>query len=137
MAYFIFTKTILEGKSIKVFNNGKMKRDFTYIDDIVGGVLAGLEYKGNSEVFNLGNDQPVSLMDFIGVLEDQLGKLSKKELSPIQPGDVVETWADIDSARRELGFTPRTDIKSGLEQFVNWFKNDYLTLNRQPQGVFS
>lgn len=137
MAYFMFTKAILEGEPIKVFNHGQMTRDFTYIDDIVAGVLASLEYKGEVKVFNLGNDQPISLLDFIGALENQLGKKAVKKLLPMQPGDVAETWAEIEAARQELGYQPKTDIRQGLERFINWFKNDYVKLGVQLQGAMS
>lgn len=128
MAYFLFTKAILEGRPIKVFNHGQMKRDFTYIDDIVSGILASLDYQGGEDIFNLGNDRPVNLLEFIRAIEAQLGIKAKTELLPLEPGDVPETWANIDSARRELGFFPKIEIQSGLTQFISWFKKDYLKL---------
>ncbi|MBI5139843.1 MAG: GDP-mannose 4,6-dehydratase [Candidatus Vogelbacteria bacterium] len=137
MAYFAFTRAILADKPIKVYNHGNMKRDFTYVNDIVGGVLAALEYSGQCEIFNLGNDRTVSLEDFIAYLEKYLGRQAIKQMLPIQPGDIPETWADIDSAKKELGYQPKTDIKQGLELFVNWFKNDYMNLNAQLQGAKS
>lgn len=145
MAYFSFTKAILEGRPIKVFNEGKLKRDFTYVDDIVEGVVRVLARPATPDpdwdaadpnpasssapyrVYNIGNHQPVELMRFIAVLETCLGREAKKEMLPMQPGDVYETYADIDALARETGFTPSTSLESGLAQFVDWYSNYYNT----------
>lgn len=121
MAYYSFTKDILAGKSIKIFNNGQMKRDFTYIDDIVDGVIASIDYQGKTAVFNLGNHQPAELSSMIALLEKAIGKSAVKEYLPMQQGDVVETYADIDESTRELGFLPKTSLESGLNSFVDWY----------------
>ncbi len=143
MAYFSFTRAILEEKPIKVFNYGKMKRDFTYIDDIVEGIVRLIDLvpgpdpqwdgerpdPGRSyapyRIYNIGNNQPVELMYFIRLLEQALGKEAKKELLPMQPGDVLETFADIDDLEREVGFRPGTSIEEGIGKFVNWYKKYY------------
>jgi UDP-glucuronate 4-epimerase len=122
MAYFSFSRAIVEDRPIRVFNHGKMRRDFTFIDDIVSGIRASLNYTGSEDVFNLGNDQPVGLLEFIGLLEKFLGKKAQKEFLPMQAGDVVETWADIGPARKELGYDPKTGVEQGLEKFVQWFR---------------
>ncbi len=125
MALFIFTKAIMEGSPIKVFNHGKMRRDFTYIDDIVAGILASLANPFEYEIFNLGNSTTVPLMDFIATLEEYLGVDAEKEFLPLQPGDVVETAADITKAREMLGFDPKIDIKEGIKRFVEWYREYY------------
>ncbi len=143
MAYYSFTRAILEGSPIKVFNYGKMKRDFTYIDDIVEGVMRLVDRipepdpQWNGErpdpgrsyapyrIYNIGNNQPVELLYFIRVLERALGKEAPKELLPMQPGDVVETYADIDDLAREVGFRPQTGIEEGIEKFVEWYREFY------------
>jgi len=122
MAYFSFTKAILGGQPIKVYNHGKMKRDFTYVDDIVSGVVAALSYDSQYAIFNLGNDKTVSLEEFIACLEEYLGKKANKQLLPIQPGDIVETWADIKAARDKLGYQPKADIRFGLKKFIDWYR---------------
>ncbi|WP_420559625.1 NAD-dependent epimerase [Tepidicaulis sp.] len=131
MAYFSFTKNIMEGKPIRVFNHGKMRRDFTYIDDIVAGVVAALDNPPEAaeespphRVFNLGNNKPVALMDFITTLEGLIGKKSEWIYEPMQDGDVVETYADIERAKAALGYAPATDIEEGLSRFVSWY-TDY------------
>ncbi|ACK67828.1 NAD-dependent epimerase/dehydratase [Rippkaea orientalis PCC 8801] len=134
MAYFMFTKAILAGEPIKVFNNGKMKRDFTYIDDIVEGIIRvmnripnpleselGVPYK----VYNIGNNQPVELLKFIEILETCLGKKAIKNFLPMQPGDVPMTYADIDDLMKDVGFRPDTPLEIGLEQFVCWYQTYY------------
>ena len=135
MAYFLFTKAIMEGSPIKVFNHGKMKRDFTYIDDIVEGIVRvsdkipqGSELNNNvpAKVYNIGNNQPVQLMTFIEVLEKCIGKKAIKEFLPMQPGDVPMTYADIDDLIKDVGFSPRTSIEEGLDKFVKWY-NPYYT----------
>lgn len=143
MAYFSFTKNIVEGQTIKVFNHGEMMRDFTYIDDIVDGVVALLEQPPQAnpnwdfehpmasssyapyKIYNIGNNQPVKLMDFIETLEKHLGIEAKKEFLPMQPGDVQATYADIDDLQQATGFTPSTSIDDGLKKFVDWFKTYY------------
>ena len=136
MAVFSFTKAILEGKPIDVFNHGKMQRDFTYIDDIVEGVLLvadrppapGEESSPSSapyKLYNIGNHQPVELMKVIEVLERCLGKSVRKNMLPLQPGDVLATFADVDDLMRDTGFRPATPIEVGLERFVRWYQSYY------------
>ena len=143
MAYFVFTKAILAGRPINVFNHGKMRRDLTYIDDIVEGMVrvvdrpaepnrtwsgdqpdpgsSGAPYK----LYNIGNNQPVELLRFIEVLEDQLGVKAVKNMLPLQPGDVPETYADVDDLVRDVGFRPSTPIEVGIERFVTWYRSYY------------
>ncbi len=130
MAYFGFTKAIVEGTPIRVFNHGNLERDFTFIDDIVAGVLAvcdtpPTELSTPFRLLNLGNHQPVKLSDFISTLEGLLGQEAQKESVGMQPGDVYRTAANIDAARELVGFTPSTDLASGLEQFVAWYRRYY------------
>ncbi|NUM25104.1 MAG: NAD-dependent epimerase/dehydratase family protein [Candidatus Buchananbacteria bacterium] len=125
MAYFLFTKSILSSEEIKVFNQGKMKRDFTYIDDIVAGVVKALDRVAGYEIINLGNNQPITLEEFIGVIENELGKTAKKKYDDRQPGDVIETYADITKAKRVLDWQPSTSIKAGLKKFIGWYKSYY------------
>ena len=124
MAMWLFIEAMKAGKPIKVFNNGDMRRDFTYIDDIVAGVEAALmtEGIGPYDIFNLGNHLGEDLMDMIGILEREVGVVAEKEFLPMQPGDVKETYADIDKARRLLGFDPKTPIKEGIPKFVEWYE---------------
>jgi UDP-glucuronate 4-epimerase len=126
MAAYLFTRAILAGQPIKVFNQGRMARDFTYIDDIVAGILAAHDRPPSEEVphriYNLGNHRPERLLDFIEVIERLLGRTAAKELLPLQPGDVPESFADIEAARRDLGFDPQTTIEVGLARFVEWYK---------------
>lgn len=124
MAYWSFTQAMLAGKSIPVFNHGKMRRDFTYIDDIVSGVKAALFTPGLSpyEVLNLGNHNAENLMDMIETLASALGVKPKMELLPMQPGDVPATYADITRAETKLGFRPTTSIAQGLPKFVTWYR---------------
>jgi UDP-glucuronate 4-epimerase len=124
MAYWLFAEAMMRGQSIKVFNHGQMKRDFTYITDIVGGVKAALFADGLEpyEVFNLGNNTPENLMDFIQTLAGALGVEPQMELLPMQPGDVPVTFADVSKARKKLGYVPKTPISEGLRQFVEWFR---------------
>jgi len=124
MAYWLFTDAMLQNKPIKVFNHGDMKRDFTYIDDIVQGVKAALFADGldQYEIFNLGNNQPELLMDMIQYLGDALGVDPQMEMLPMQPGDVPITYADIDKAKTKLGYQPTIGLKTGLGQFVEWFR---------------
>jgi UDP-glucuronate 4-epimerase len=125
MALFLFTEAILKNKPIKVYNHGRMKRDFTYIDDIVDGTLAALDRPFPYEVFNLGNSNVIGLLDFIRVIEEGLGKKAKKEMLPIQPGDVPETSADIQKSRDMLGFNPKTSINEGVGKFLTWYREYY------------
>ena len=132
MAYYLFTKAILEGQPIRVFNKGEMRRDFTYIDDIVAGVLAALDRPPEAaggrpphRLYNLGNHRSEDLMRFIEVLEQACGREAQKEFAAMQPGDVKETYADIAPARRDLGFDPKTTIDDGLPRFVAWYRERY------------
>ncbi len=125
MALFLFTEAILKNKPIKVYNHGRMKRDFTYIDDIVDGTMAALDRPFPYEVFNLGNSKVIELLDFIRVIEEGLGKKAKKEMLPMQPGDVPETSADIQRSRDMLGFSPKTSIKEGVGKFLTWYRDYY------------
>jgi UDP-glucuronate 4-epimerase len=127
MALFIFTKAILNGQPIEVYNHGKMKRDFTYIDDIVQGVLASLDRPVPYAVYNLGNSRTVELLYFIECIEKSLGKESEKKLLPMQPGDVAETYADISESQKDLGFLPTTRIEEGIEHFIRWYRSYYGT----------
>ena len=120
MAYYSFTEAILEGRTIPVFNQGKMRRDFTYIDDITRGTAAALDYEGGFELFNLGNNRVEELMDMISLLEKHLGKKAHIDFKPMQLGDVKETYADIEKAKNLLGFHPRTSLETGLKRFVQW-----------------
>jgi UDP-glucuronate 4-epimerase len=128
MAAYLFTRAILAGEPIKVFNEGRMARDFTYIDDIVAGTVAAHDRPPAASdevphrIYNLGNHRPEKLLDFIAVIERALGRTAIKELLPLQPGDVPETSADIETSRRDLGFEPTTTIEVGLARFVNWYK---------------
>jgi UDP-glucuronate 4-epimerase len=143
MAPFLFTKAILAGKSIDVFNYGKMQRDFTYVDDIVEGIIkvmhkvptpnpdwTGTEpdpasSKAPYRIYNIGNNQPIELMHFIETLEKCLGIEAKKNLLPIQPGDVPTTYADVSDLTRDVGFKPDTSIEVGVERFVDWYRAYY------------
>lgn len=132
MSAFIFTKAILEGKEMPVFNKGNMRRNFTYIDDIVAGTLACLyqgqrteKGQGQHRVYNIGNDRSEALMDFIATLESLLGKKANIRFEPMQPGDVPETIADIQATQATFGFRPETHIKVGLKKFVDWYKDYY------------
>ena len=131
MAYMIFARKILAGEPIDVFGEGQMGRDFTYVDDIVSGVIASLDNPPSADgqlphrVFNLGNDTPERLGDFIGHIERLLGVEAKRNLLPMQLGDVRETWADISFARTELGYDPKTSLAEGLGHFVDWYKEFY------------
>ncbi len=125
MAYFKFTNKIVKGELIDIYNNGDMKRDFTYIDDIIKGVIESLNTKFDYEIFNLGNNKAVNLLDFVSMLEEKLGIKAKKNMKPMQIGDMYETCADISKSEKMLGFKPKTDIDSGLQKFVDWFKKYY------------
>jgi UDP-glucuronate 4-epimerase len=143
MALFLFTRAILAGKPIQVFNHGKMMRDFTYIDDIIEGVTRVMEKPaapspdwsgdrpdpgtsyGPYRIYNIGNNQPVELLEFISTLEECLGIEAKKELLPMQPGDVPATYADIEDLSRDFGFRPKTPLKEGIARFVQWYREYY------------
>ena len=126
MSAFIFTKAILSDKKIPVFNHGDMRRNFTYIEDIVDGVISCLFSSGlKSNVYNLGNNRSEALMDFIHELEKQLGKQANIDFQPMQPGDVKETIADISASQRDFGFTPKINISQGLKNFIVWYKEYY------------
>ncbi len=124
MATFIFTKNIYEGRKIDVFNNGKMKRDFTYVTDIVDGIFGAvkLKKKFKHRIYNLGNNNPEVLMNFINTIEKTVGKKAKKRYLPIQPGDVKETYAEIKESTIDLKFKPKVNIKEGIPNFVDWYK---------------
>lgn len=133
MAYFLFARAISEDRPIKVFNNGDLYRDFTYVDDIVDGIIRLIdnsivlrqEAKPSFKVYNIGNNQPEKLMDFIKYLEDSMGKEAKKEFYPMQPGDVYRTYADVTDLESDIEFKPNTSLKRGLEYFVDWYKEYY------------
>jgi len=126
MAFWKFTKNILLGKPIEVYNYGNMERDFTYISDIVSGIYASIEYdKSGYEIFNLGNDRPVNLEYAISLIEKYTGKKAIKKYLPIQSGDVPRTWADLTKTRKELGYEPKVPIEEGLKRFVEWFMNNW------------
>ena len=125
MAAYLFTRAILAGEPIQVFNEGRMARDFTYIDDIVAGIAAAADRPGaigEHRIYNLGNHRPEQLLDFIGVLERLLGRMAIKRLLPMQLGDVPASYADIETARRDLGFEPQVTIETGLAAFVEWYR---------------
>lgn len=125
MALFLFTDAILNNRPIDVFNHGDMKRDFTYIDDIVEGTLNALDRPFPYEIFNLGNSDTVELNEFIRIIEDELGMTAEKNFLPMQPGDVPETSADIERSRKMLDFNPRTSIKEGIRAFLRWYREYY------------
>jgi len=143
MALFLFTKAILEGKPIEVFNNGNMQRDFTYVDDIVEGVVRVIDspsagnpgWSGRQpdpgtsvapyRVYNIGNSRPVKLLDFIEAIEDALGKMAVKNFLPMQPGDVPATWADVSDLAADFGYQPSTPVEEGIRRFVEWYRGYY------------
>lgn len=137
MAYWIFTEKILRGEPIRVFNHGDMRRDFTYIDDIVRGVCACIlqgpgplnDLARPHKIYNIGNNRPVQLLDMIETLERLLGREADKQFEPMQPGDVPETYADIDAIGTDFGFKPTTDLATGLEKFVTWYQDTYIAQN--------
>lgn len=122
MAYYRFTRAICEGKPIQVFNRGLMRRDFTYIDDIVRGTAAAVDLGAACEVFNLGNNRPIDLLYLIQLLEEALGKKAIKELLPMQPGEVTETFADIEKSSRILNFYPKVPLEEGILRFIDWYQ---------------
>lgn len=127
MAMFLFTDAIINEKPIKVFNQGNLSRDFTYIDDIVEGVYATLTVPQSKQysLYNIGNGQPVKLMDFIEAIEQTLDKKAKKQMLPMQPGDVEKTWADTEALEQDFNYKPTTEIKEGIQNFVDWYKGYY------------
>ena len=132
MAYFSFTQKIIKGETIKIFNDGDMYRDFTYVDDIVKGIENMLcnppeadENGDRATVYNIGNNSPEKLMYFIETLEKALGKTARKEFLPMQPGDVYQTYADVTPLIEKYGFKPSTSIEDGLAKFVEWYKEYY------------
>ena len=125
MAYFSFTQKILNKQPIKVFNNGNMKRDFTYIDDIVCGIKFALNNNYQCEIFNLGNNKSEKLMNFINQIEKELNIKAIIEFLPMQAGDMYETYADISKSNKMLGYHPNTSINKGIKEFIDWYKNYY------------
>lgn len=143
MALFLFTKAILEGKTIDVFNNGKMKRDFTYVDDIVEGIFRLMDHPPTEnknwdadnpdsatsfapyQLFNIGNNSPVELMDYIGAIEEKLGIEAKKNFLPLQIGDVPATYADVTALEEKVGYRPSTSVREGVGKFIDWYKEYY------------
>lgn len=144
MALFIFTKAISEGKPVQVFNNGEMERDFTYIDDIIEGIyriLMNNPPEGNPDwqkmaqepsssiapyrIYNIGNNNPVRLMDFVNAIENHLGKKAVIEYKPMQPGDVAKTWAETKDLKKDFMYKPDTSVDMGIEHFINWYKRYY------------
>lgn len=129
MAMFLFTDAILNDKPIKVFNNGNLSRDFTFIDDIIEGVVATLlierKEKTNYSLYNIGNSKPVQLLDFIKAIEETTGKIAKQELCSMQAGDVERTWAEVDSLQKDFQYKPNTPIQKGVDEFVKWYKHFY------------
>jgi UDP-glucuronate 4-epimerase len=122
MAYFRFAQQITSGVPIQLFNNGQMRRDFTYIDDIIKGTLAALDLGAPCEIFNLGNSRPVELVQMIDLLESALGKKAVRESLPMQPGEVLETYADIEKSRKILGYSPSVPLEVGIPKFVEWYQ---------------
>jgi UDP-glucuronate 4-epimerase len=140
MALFLFTKNIIEGKPIKLFNNGHHMRDFTYIDDIVDGIIRASDdiAKPNADwnsddpdpatsnapfrIFNIGNSQPVALSDYVEAIEAAVGKTAIRELLPLQPGDVPNTFADVSEITTSVGYRPRTSVREGVANFVRWYR---------------
>jgi UDP-glucuronate 4-epimerase len=130
MAMFLFTDAILNNKPIKVFNQGKLSRDFTYIDDIIEGVVSTLLHTHDSneiyELHNIGNSKPIDLLEFIKEIEKHTGKKAIKDFYPMQPGDVEKTWADVDELVKKYNYKPKTDVSLGVENFISWYKSYYI-----------
>ena len=125
MALFLFTKAILDERPIDIYNFGNMKRDFTYVSDIVDGTISALDTPFRYELFNLGNSRNVALMELISIIEEELGREAEKNFLPLQPGDVPETYADIEKTRKILGFDPKTPVREGVKAFIKWYKDYY------------
>ncbi len=123
MAYYRFTRQICDGQPIQVFNHGEMKRDFTYIDDIVQGTMAAIDLGASYEIFNLGNNRPIALLYLIQLLEEALGKRAVKQMLPMQAGEVTETFADIEKSQQMLNFHPAVSLEEGILHFIDWFKH--------------
>lgn len=123
MATWIFTNKIVNDEPIEVYNNGDMWRDFTYIDDIITGVVSVMDSCEGCSVYNIGNNKPENLLHFISIIEDCLGKKANKILKPMQPGDVPKTWADITEMKAKFNYTPTTDIEEGIPKFIEWYKD--------------
>jgi UDP-glucuronate 4-epimerase len=142
MAMFLFTDAMIKGKPINVFNNGQMERDFTYIDDIVDGVIRILEKDTQDrpktsekyKIYNIGNNNSVKLLDFIEEIENNLNVKAKKNMLPMQPGDVSATWANVDDLIKDYGYRPNTPIKKGVSNFISWFKKFYQIKGIETQG---
>ncbi|MBS7811266.1 NAD-dependent epimerase/dehydratase family protein [Roseococcus pinisoli] len=125
MAYWLFTDAMLKGQPIKLFNEGRMMRDFTYVDDIVTGILAALDHApaaGTHRTYNIGNSRPEQLLDMVAFLEEALGVKAERVLLPMQPGDVPGTFADVSAMKRDFGWEPVTDLRTGLGRFVAWWR---------------
>ena len=151
MALFIFTKSILEGRPIDIYNHGRMRRDFTYVDDIVEGIVRVAEripqpnpqWSGELlgpgissapyRIYNIGNHDPVELKEFIAILEDKLGRKAQRNLLPMQQGDVPATFADVADFERDIGFRPKTPLREGIGRFVDWYLDYYGS--REPVGT--
>ena len=143
MSMLLFTRAILEGKPIKLYNEGKLKRDYTYIDDIVEGILRVMDHKAEPDsswdgehpdpssssapyrIYNIGNNTPIRLTRYIEILEECLGVEAKKELLPLQPGDVIASWADVGDIARDMGYHPATPVEVGVPRFVEWYREFY------------
>jgi UDP-glucuronate 4-epimerase len=127
MAMFLFTDAIINNKPIKVFNNGELYRDFTYINDIIDGILATIIKPSNKEnsIYNIGNSKPVKLLDFVKAIENYLGIKAIKEMLPMQPGDVEKTWADVSDLKNEYGYIPKNSLEEGVSKFIDWYKKYY------------
>ena len=140
MAYFKFTESIINNRAIDVYNNGQLSRDFTYIDDILEGILRVSHkvpqnkiikdvYSENItapfQLYNIGNHSPVNLLDFIAVIESELGKKAVKRMLPMQPGDVYSTYADVNDLMSDVGFSPSTPIEEGMKRFIQWYRHYY------------
>jgi UDP-glucuronate 4-epimerase len=125
MALFLFTDAILKDQAMQIYGQGKMQRDFTYIDDIVSGIVASIDKNYPEEIFNLGSGRKEELMDFISMIEKACGKEGKKEFLEMQPGDVKASLADVSKAKKMLGYEPKTMIKDGIPHFVEWYRQFY------------
>ncbi len=125
MALFLFTDALLHDRTLQIFGEGKMQRDFTYVDDIVSGIVAAIDKNYAEEIFNLGCGRKEELMEYINLVEQSCGKTAKKEYMPMQPGDVRSSLADISKAKKMLGFEPKTTIREGVPRFVEWYRGYY------------
>jgi UDP-glucuronate 4-epimerase len=128
MAYWLFTEAMLAGRPIRIFNEGRMRRDFTFVDDIVAGILAALDSPPPApahRIYNIGNSNPEELLDMVAMLEELLGVTAKRELLPMQPGDVPATFADTSAMLRDFGWQPTTDLRTGLTRFVGWWRSHF------------